>query len=494
MRDTALGELLGQVLRALDTGGTDQNRLTLLVPLDDVVDDGTELGFLALVDEVAVVHTHHRAVGGNGDDTERVRLVQLGRLGLGGTGHAGELVVQTEVVLQRDRGEGLVLGLDLHLLLGLDGLVHALVVAAPHQDAAGELVDDDDVAVSDDVVLVALVELLRLDGVVQVAHQRRVGGLVQVVDAQLVLDELDARLVHTHRALLDVHLVVDVLLHHGGDAGELRVPLRRRVRGARDDQRGTGLVDEDRVHLVHHGEVVSALDQVVQRVRHVVAEVVETELVVGAVRDVGRVGGTPLGGRHAREDHVHAQSEEAVNAAHPLRVTLGQVVVDRDDVDAVTGQRVQVRREDAGEGLALTGLHLGDVAEVQRGAAHDLDVEVALGQHPLGRLAGDRERLGQQFVEALAVLVPLRELVGLRTQFGVRQGLDVRRQGRHVVGDVLQPLDHATFTDTEQLGQRQRRHGLFVLNIGYVGREPSPSTRGRSSMRRDLVGLPAEPS
>ena len=36
--------------------------------------------------------------------------------------------------------------------LGLDGLVHALVVAPARQHAAGELVDDDDLAVADDVV------------------------------------------------------------------------------------------------------------------------------------------------------------------------------------------------------------------------------------------------------------------------------------------------------------------------------------------------------
>ena len=51
-------------------------------------------------------------------------------------------VVEAEVVLQRDGGEGLVLGLDLHALLRLDRLVDALVVAAADQDAAGVLVDD----------------------------------------------------------------------------------------------------------------------------------------------------------------------------------------------------------------------------------------------------------------------------------------------------------------------------------------------------------------
>ena len=67
-----------------------------------------------------------------------------------------------------------------------------------------------------------------------------------------------------------------------------------------------------------------------------------------------------------------------------------------------------------GQGLALTGLHLGDVAEVQRRAAHHLDVVRPLAEHPLGRLADRGERLRQQVVERLAVGEPLLELLGQR--------------------------------------------------------------------------------
>jgi len=46
--------------------------------------------------------------------------------------------------------------------LRLDRLVHALVVPAPVQHPAGELVDDEHLVVGDDVVLVALEQLLDL--------------------------------------------------------------------------------------------------------------------------------------------------------------------------------------------------------------------------------------------------------------------------------------------------------------------------------------------
>ena len=107
----------------------------------------------------------------------------------------------------------------------------------------------------------------------------------------------------------------------------------------------------------------------------------------------------PLVRGHLGEDDADVEAEEPVDPAHPLRVAPGQVVVDGDDVHALAGQRVEVGRQRRHQRLALTGLHLGDVPEVQRRAAHQLHVEVALPQRPPGRLAHRGERLWQQIVQ-----------------------------------------------------------------------------------------------
>ena len=125
----------------------------------------------------------------------------------------------------------------------------------------------------------------------------------------------------------------------------------------------------------------------------------EAELVVCAVCDVGRVRRLVLAAELVGQDHADRQAEEPVDLAHPLGVALGEVVVDRDDVHALAGQRVQVGRQCPGKRLALAGLHLRDVAEMHRRAAHDLDVERSLVEHPLRGLADRRERLGHQVVE-----------------------------------------------------------------------------------------------
>ena len=100
------------------------------------------------------------------DDLEPVDLVELRLLRLGGAGHAGELLVHAEVVLDGDGGEGLRLALDLHPFLGLDRLVQPVRPAAARHDAAGELVDDQDLAVLHHVVDVLLVQGVRLQQLV----------------------------------------------------------------------------------------------------------------------------------------------------------------------------------------------------------------------------------------------------------------------------------------------------------------------------------------
>jgi hypothetical protein len=108
----------------------------VLVALEDVVGDGVPLLVLALVDQVVQVQAHVRAVGRDLDHSDLVGPLELGQLGLGRPRHARELVVHLEVVLDRDRGERLVLFLDLHALFGLDRLVQAFGVApAPRAPA-----------------------------------------------------------------------------------------------------------------------------------------------------------------------------------------------------------------------------------------------------------------------------------------------------------------------------------------------------------------------
>src|SRR5712675_1812259 len=282
---------------------------------------------------VTVVLARHSHVGRDLDDLQAIDLAELCRLGHRRAGHAGQLGIHAEQVLEGDRGQRLVLALDLDLLLGLERLVQAFRVAPAGHHAAGELVDDDDLAVLDDIVYVAGEQLVGPQRLRDVMQHRDLGRGVeadalgqQAVAAQDILDRLDTGVGQDDRAVLLVLLEMIGLeaRDHGiGAAVEFRGILGR----AGDDERRARLVDQDRIDLVDDGVVEGPLGHGVQPVLHVVAQVVEAQLVVGAVGDVAGVGRLAFLVAQLVNDHADAETEELVDLAHPLGVALGEIVV-----------------------------------------------------------------------------------------------------------------------------------------------------------------------
>ncbi len=210
--------------------------------------------------------------------------------------------------------------------------------------------------------------------------------------------------------------------------------------------------------------MVPALHHAIQAHAHVVAQVVEAELVVGGVGDVGGIGRPPLLLLQHRHDHADAEAQEIVDLAHPAGVAAGQIVVDGDHVHAVARERVEVGGERRHQGLALAGLHLRDGAVVQHHAADQLDVEMALAQRPLGGLAHGGEGFDQQVVQRLALLQPGAELVGLGAQLLVGEGSELRLERVDPLDRLAHGLDEAVVRGTEQpLGEAaEHRYGASL--------------------------------
>ena len=82
-------------------------------------------------------------------------------------------------------------------------------------------------------------------------------------------------------------------------------------------------------------KLCSRCTQSVDAELHVVAQIIEAELVVGAVGDVAAVGVLALLIVEIVDDDADGQAEELVEAAHPFGVAFGEVIVDGDDVNAL---------------------------------------------------------------------------------------------------------------------------------------------------------------
>ncbi len=395
----------------------------------DLFGSGFVFFFRCSEDDVGVFDAEHGLVGGDDDDFEFVDLFELGGFGFSRTGHAAQLLIEAEVVLEGDGGEGLVFFADLYAFFGFDGLVQSVGPAAARHQSAGEGVDDDDFAVLDDVVHVALVERMGLDGGFDVVLEVPVFSVGDVADAEQLFDGLPALIGDADGAMFFVddviageilfafsqlnaefglalvvegfHLFAQFKL--GNDLAHAGIFVGGLVGRAGDDERCPSFVDQDRIDFVDDGVVVAALHAILDVELHVVAQVVEAEFVVGAVGDVGGVGVAAFVVAEVVDDDADGEPEELVDLAHPFGVALGQVVVDRDDVDAVAGERVEIAGKGGDEGFAFAGFHFRDLALVQNHAADQLHVEVAhLDAAPAG-FADDCEGFGQDLVESGAL-------------------------------------------------------------------------------------------
>ncbi len=98
--------------------------------------------------------------------------------------------------------------------------------------------------------------------------------------------------------------------------------------------------------------MVPALHHLVELVLHVIAQIIEAVLVVGAVGDVAGIGGLALAVIKAMHDDADREAEEAVDAPHPFRVAAGEVIVHRNDMHALAGKRVEIDRQGRDQRLA----------------------------------------------------------------------------------------------------------------------------------------------
>jgi len=179
-------------------------------------------------------------------------------------------------------------------------------------------------------------------------------------------------------------------------------------------------------------------------------------------------------------DNAHAEPERLVHGPHPLRVALGQIIVDGDDVDAAPGQRVEIGGERRHQRLAFARRHLGDLALVQHHAADELDVEVTHAERAPGRLPADGERRGEDVVDVGAVLETLAELRGLRPERRVVQCFELRLERVDGHDVRLKPLDVTLVFRPEDLTEEGIQHALTIIQAGVFG----PATCRRAAPGR----------
>ena len=106
---------------------------------------------------------------------------------------------------------------------------------------------------------------------------------------------------------------------------------------------------------------------------------------------------------------------------------------------------------------------------MQGRATHDLHVEVTLAQRSPTRLTNRSESLGEDVVESFTVAKTLTEDLGLAAQFFVGELLEVLLNRVDLLGDDLQPFEHAAFAYTQQSVNDRNRHKTLQMKSTMMG-------------------------
>ncbi len=156
----------------------------------NLLDYGFVFFALRLVNAVVHVVADYRAVGGDFNNVELVDVPELSCFRACRTCHAGELVVHTEVVLERDGCESLGGGFNLHVFLCLYRLMESVAPAAAFHYAPSLLVNNLHLSVYDHIVVVAVEHCVSLEQLLERVYALALYGVVReklVLLVELVL-------------------------------------------------------------------------------------------------------------------------------------------------------------------------------------------------------------------------------------------------------------------------------------------------------------------
>ena len=224
--------------------------------------------------------------------------------------------------MERDGGKGARLLLHCDPFLRFDGLVETFGPPSPRLHTPGKFIDDDDGAVFYHVLLVPLEERFRAHRGLQMVHVFDAGISIDIFHTKRLLCFFDTAIGQRDLLVFPVDRVIFFGYEGVGDRGEAPVERFGVCYRGRDDEWCACLIDENGIDLVDNGKMIGMLPQAAGLVFQIVAEVIKTELVVGTVRDVGRIGLPP---RYRTKKFVlHSKTPDFISCRILFRQILGR--------------------------------------------------------------------------------------------------------------------------------------------------------------------------
>ena len=384
----------------------------------DTLDNSTVFCKLGLIDRIIFVNTRKRFIRGNFDNIKLVYLLKFCRFCRSSTRHTRKFIVKAEEVLEGNGSKRFGLMLYLNTLFGFNSLMQTLIIASAKHKTACKFINYDDLAVLNDIVNIALHDTVGADCLIYMMSDLYILGIVKIFDikilfcfadslgskrcsARLFINNVIAVILCYIVARLIVHLFYLEHLKRCRKAVGTGIKLGGLIALTRDNKRSTGFVNKDRVNLVNNRKIMLALNSLLLINYHVITQVIKAKLVIGAIGYIRIIRRFFLVMIQAVDNETHRKTHKAVNLAHPLGVTLGKIIVDRNDMNALTRKRIKVCRKCCNESFTFTCFHFTYTSLMQNDTAQYLNGEMAHSEHSVTRLTASGKCLGKNIIKRL---------------------------------------------------------------------------------------------
>ena len=268
MVDTGLTENSRKILRRFDRGRSHQNRLLLVTTVLYTTENSAKFFTLSTINQVWLIIANHRHVGRYDHHLKSINLLEFHSFSVCSTRHTGQLIVQPEQVLEGNRCEGLIFLLNWNTFFGFYSLVKAFSPTPPCHHTPGELIDNHDLTIANDVIDITLKQGVGTQCCIQMMHQTDVANIIETrsLVQQPCLEQ------HRFGAFVAVFSQKDLLvllidreitwtlffiLSHQfwDDVIDLHIQISTVVGRTRYDQWCSGFIDQDGVHFVYDSKI-----------------------------------------------------------------------------------------------------------------------------------------------------------------------------------------------------------------------------------------------
>ena len=100
-----------------------------------------------------------------------------------------------------------------------------------------------------------------------------------------------------------------------------------------------------------------------------------------------------------------------MDLAHPLGITVCQIIIDSNNMHTLTFQGIQICRKGRYKGFTFTCTHLGNTALVKNNTAHQLNTVMLHAKDTEGRLPHNRKGFHKEIIQCLTFRETLFKLI-----------------------------------------------------------------------------------